>query len=180
MYFTSTSAGVVGAWFQMFSDSLQRPQRGGVREGSEGQRQCWNWNIEAHVWVAAKWATTMHRCLLFQEESGDLIFSFLPPACEDSWPGPQAKLRYGLPSPRRAGGRSLYQLLHLCYRLQTAVSWPHQLPAHVAPLVQSPVLQRLHHVCRCGPETFESCSIRLHCLFNWTSIKTKMLLDLIC
>lgn len=170
----------------MFLDSLQRPQTGGMRAGSEGQRQCWNWDIEAHVWVAASWTIAMQHCQLFQIRYSEIkystwlwihihtkkwadidaflfrmFFSFHPTVGEDGWPGPQAQLRPGLPSPWRAGGGSLYQLLHLCYRLQTAVSWPHHLPAHVAPLVQSPILQRLHHVCRCGPETFESYSIEM-------------------
>ena len=72
---------------------------------------------------------------------------------EDSWSGSEAQLRPGLPPPRRAGGGGLHQLLHLRHGLQRAVSRPHQLPDHVAPLVQGPVLQELHHVCRWGPET---------------------------
>ena len=84
------------------------------------------------------------------------LFSCLPSVGEDSWLGPQAQLHLWLPSSWCAGGRSLHQFLYLRYRLHTAVPRPHKLHAHVAFVVQSPILQRLHHVCRYGPERFES------------------------
>lgn len=59
----------------MFLDSLQRPQTGGMRAGSEGQRQCWNWDIEAHVWVAASWTIAMQHCQLFQIRWSEIKYS---------------------------------------------------------------------------------------------------------
>lgn len=85
-----------------------------------------------------------------------LFLHFLSPAGENSRLGSQAQLRPRLPPPWCPGGRGLCQLLHPLHRLLAAVSRAHQLPAHVATLVQSPLLQRLHHVGRFGPGTLRN------------------------
>lgn len=51
-------------------------------------------------------------------------------------------------SVRCAGSRGVWELLHRGDRFFSSVSWTEVPPADVAVLVQSPALQRLHHVWR--------------------------------